>query len=195
MRLVLATGNRGKLAELQRMLTPYRVSLHALSEFTDEAAEETGNTFHANALLKARFASRVANLPAIADDSGLEVDALDGAPGVRSARYAGPNATDADNNRQLLLALGDRPASERRARFRCVLAYVESPEAEPVFAEGVWEGTILFAPCGTEGFGYDPLFQPLGFTCSVAELTPDNKDRYSHRAQAMRALVAQLFHA
>ncbi len=191
--VVLASGNRGKLAELSQILAPYRVSVRPLSQFTHESAEETGSTFQANALLKARFAARVAQLPAIADDSGLEVDALDGAPGVYSARYSGQNATDAANNQKLLRALEGVGDSQRTARFRCVLAYLETADADPLFAEGVWEGRIAMRECGTGGFGYDPLFVPVGFTVTAAAILPEEKNRISHRAQALRDLAARLF--
>jgi XTP/dITP diphosphohydrolase len=191
-RVVLASNNAGKLAELGGILAKYSLTLLPLSRFASESPDETGTTFHENALLKARFAARTAHLPAIADDSGLEVDSLQGAPGVYSARYAGLDADDRANNAKLLFSLRGVPESLRTARFRCVLAYVQDEIAEPVFAEGVWEGRILTAPRGSSGFGYDPLFLPLNNSLTAAEMTSEDKNRLSHRAQALRNLVASL---
>jgi XTP/dITP diphosphohydrolase len=188
--IVLASNNRGKLAEFAKLLAPYDVEVLPLSRFAREGADETGTTFRDNALLKARHASRLARLPAIADDSGLEVDALDGAPGVYSARFAGPNASDEDNNRKLLAVLAAE--NLRTARFRCALAYVRDADAEPIVAEGVWEGSVLNEPRGTRGFGYDPLFLAAGGSLTAAELGADEKNRASHRGQAMQALLRQL---
>jgi len=188
-RIVLATGNLGKLRELQRMLGAV-FDLVPQTALNLSAAEETGHTFTENALLKARYASAQAGLPAIADDSGLEVDALGGAPGIRSARYAGIGATDDENNEKLLEALGARPAGERTARFRCVIVYVRTPDdPEPLIAEGVWEGRILAAPRGTGGFGYDPLFLDETVGLTGGELDPDEKNRRSHRGMAVRQLA------
>ncbi|HYM35568.1 MAG TPA: RdgB/HAM1 family non-canonical purine NTP pyrophosphatase [Steroidobacteraceae bacterium] len=187
--IVLASNNPGKIAELVELLAPHRVSICPLAQFTHESAEESGVTFRENALLKARFATNMAKMPAIADDSGLEVDALDGAPGVFSARYAGEQAGDAANNQKLLDALASVPDGQRGARFRCVLAYVHDANAEPLLAEGVWEGQILRSQRGTNGFGYDPLFLPAGSKKSSAELSREEKNRVSHRAQALRALI------
>ena len=191
--IVLASGNRGKLAEFAELLAPYDVELVPLSAFTDERAEETGASFRDNALLKARHAVRLSGLPAIADDSGLEVDALNGAPGVLSARYAGLGATDLENNRKLLGMLAD--ASMRSARFRCVLAYVRDAGTQPLFAEGAWEGSILREQQGTGGFGYDPLFLPQGEVDSAAQLEPDAKNLLSHRGRAARELLRLLLDA
>jgi XTP/dITP diphosphohydrolase len=191
--IVLASNNRGKLAELSQILAPFGLTIYPLAHFTSDSVEETGATFRDNALLKARFAARATNMAAVADDSGLEVDALDGAPGVYSARYAGERAHDAANNAKLLAALSGTPESARAARFRCVLAYVRDADSEPVFAEGVWEGSILDVPRGVNGFGYDPLFLPSGGRLSAAEMTTDEKNRVSHRARALRTLAEQLF--
>lgn len=191
--IVLASNNRGKLAELGQILAPFRLTVCPLSKFTNESADETGVTFAENAILKARFATRLARLPAIADDSGLEVDALNGAPGVYSARYAGVGASDAANNEKLLAALAGVPQDRRKARFRCVLAYVENETAEPVLADASWEGCILDAPRGGGGFGYDPLFLPAESRQSAGEMPADVKNRLSHRAQALRILAARLF--
>ena len=155
--------------------------------------EETGASFGENALLKARNAARHTGLPAIADDSGLEVDALGGAPGIYSARYAGPKATDADNLRKLLQELDGVPAEKRRARFRCVIAYLRrADDPAPLVCEGVWEGSILEAPRGTNGFGYDPVFLVPGKNLTSAELPAEEKNRLSHRGQALAKLAAAL---
>ncbi len=191
--LVLASRNAKKLAEMQALLSPLGYQLRLVSEFTDEAVEETAGSFVENALLKARHAARVSGLPAIADDSGIEVDALKGRPGVWSARYAGENATDADNNTLLLQELRDIPTGQRGARFVCVMALLRhADDPVPVIAQGLWRGHILEAPQGRQGFGYDPLFWVPGQQCSSAELEPALKNRISHRGLASRALLAQL---
>jgi XTP/dITP diphosphohydrolase len=193
LRVVLASNNRGKLAEMTALLAPYQVQVLPLAQFTNEAVEETGDTFIANALLKARHASQVSGLPAIADDSGIEVDALHGAPGVYSARYAGEPSNDAANNAKLLASLDNISDAQRGARFRCVLAYVRSAnDANPVVADAAWKGRVLPALRGEHGFGYDSLFLPEGSELSAAEMTRDEKNRVSHRAQAMRLLLQQL---
>jgi XTP/dITP diphosphohydrolase len=192
-RWVVATGNRGKLAEFAQLFAPFHIELLAQSQFTKQGAEETGATFRENALLKARHAATASGLPAIADDSGLEVDALDGAPGVYSARYAGVDATDADNNAKLLAALVGKSREQRTARFRCVLAFVRNAnDPEPIFAEGVWSGCLLNEARGQGGFGYDPLFLPDGLERSSAELTAEEKNQRSHRGQALQALMRTL---
>lgn len=191
--LVLASRNAKKLAEMQALLAPLGYQLRLVSEFTDEAAEESAGSFVENALLKARHAARVSGLPAIADDSGIEVDALKGRPGVWSARYAGEQATDADNNALLLQELRDIPAEQRGARFVCVMTLLRhADDPVPVVAQGLWRGRILEAPRGRQGFGYDPLFWVEEQQCSSAELEPDLKNRISHRGLASRALLAQL---
>jgi XTP/dITP diphosphohydrolase len=187
---VLATNNHGKLAEFTQLLAPYRVTIYPQSKFVAAGADETGATFRDNALLKARHAAQASGLPAIADDSGLEVDALDGAPGVYSARFAGEYATDDANNRKLLAELAGVPPSLRTARFRCVLAYVrDANDSAPLIAEGAWEGSILGEPRGAHGFGYDSLFLPLASASSAAELTSATKNSVSHRGLAMRVLL------
>jgi XTP/dITP diphosphohydrolase len=191
--LVLASNNNGKLREFAQLFASYRVTLYPQAKFIAVGADETGATFRENALLKARHASRASGLPAIADDSGVEVDALDGAPGVYSARFAGENASDEANNRKLLSELVAVPAEKRTARFQCVLAYVRNADdPAPLIAEGVWEGRILDEPRGANGFGYDVLFLPHGGSRSVAELTSEEKNSQSHRAQALRTLLALL---
>jgi len=187
-RIVLATGNLGKLRELQGLLGE-TFDLVPQAELNISTIEETGRTFTQNALLKARHASAESGLPAIADDSGLEVDALGGAPGIRSARFAGVDATDDQNNEKLLAALATRNAAERTARFRSVIVFVRAPDdPEPLIAEGVWEGRILDTPRGTGGFGYDPLFLDETVGLTGGELDPDDKNRRSHRGKAARRL-------
>lgn len=193
MRIVLATGNAGKLRELQRLLGGLDVELIPQSALGVEAAEEPASTFVENALLKARHASLQTGLPAIADDSGLVVDALNGAPGVLSARYAGADGDDAANNRKLLDALAGFDERKRGARFRCVAVYMASPgDPAPLIAEGVWEGRIATQARGAGGFGYDPLFIDPILGKTSAELSPEEKNRRSHRGQALRILVDAL---
>jgi XTP/dITP diphosphohydrolase len=192
-RLVIASANTGKLREFRALLAglPFEpVSQAALGVVP---IPETGCTFSSNALLKARHAAAATGSAAIADDSGLEVDALGGAPGIYSARYAGENADDAANNAKLIAALAEVPAPERRARYRCALVFVEGPaDPSPLTAEGVWEGAILEAPRGARGFGYDPYFWLAELGASAAELDPAEKNRRSHRAMALRSLREQL---
>ena len=191
-RVVLASGNEGKLREFGQMLGDAGIELVAQSEFRVAAPAETAPTFVENALIKARHASREAGLPAIADDSGLEVDALAGAPGVRSARFAGEQADDAANNRLLLERLDGVPVEERTARYRAVLVYLREPEdPAPVICEGAWEGRIAEEPRGAGGFGYDPLFE-LGDGRTAAELPTEEKNLLSHRGQALSALCHRL---
>lgn len=191
--IVLASRNGKKLAEMQALLAPLGLVLRLVSEYTGEAAEETAPTFVENALLKARHAARVSGLPAIADDSGIEVDALRGRPGVHSARYAAPGASDADNNARLLHELAGVPEAQRGARFVCVMvALRHADDPVPLIAHGLWRGRILDAPRGAKGFGYDPLFFVPEHGCSSAELDPVAKNRISHRGQAAAALLAGL---
>ena len=192
-RLVLATGNAGKLRELREILGPWNVDVRPQSEFTHAHAAETGLSFVENALLKARHAAGASGLPAIGDDSGLEVDALRGAPGIHSARYATPMASDADNNLKLLDELAAVPAAARGARYRCAMVYLRWPlDAAPLIAQAAWEGRILRAPVGVHGFGYDPLFEVAGTGRSAAQLDPAEKNRIRHRGQALRALLLAL---
>ena len=189
--LVLASNNKGKLAELQAMLGD-SITVRPQSDFTDIEAEETGLTFVENALIKARHAARISGLPALADDSGLAVDALGGAPGIYSARYAGGGG-DAANNAKLLEALKDVPDAERGAQFICALALLRHAEDPiPVICEGAWQGRILHAPSGEHGFGYDPLFWVPERDCSSAELSPQEKNQLSHRARAMALFKTRL---
>lgn len=189
--VVLASGNAGKLAELSRILAPLGLTLRAQSEFDVAEVAETGLTFVENAILKARAAAQHTGLPAIADDSGLEVDWLQGAPGIHSARYSG--AGDAGNNRKLLDALQGVPREQRSARYQCVIVYLRhATDPTPIICQGSWEGHILEAPQGDGGFGYDPLFHVAAFNCSAAQLAPRTKNRVSHRAVACAQLVAAL---
>ncbi len=190
--LVLASGNAGKVREFQALLGgSWRV--RPQSEFGVTPVEETGATFLANALLKARHAAGIAGLPALADDSGLEVDALGGAPGVHSARYAGEGSSDAANNARLLAALEGVPDARRTARYRCVLVWIRGPDDDtPLVAEGAWEGRILSAPRGLGGFGYDPLFLDPVPGLTAAELAPAAKNARSHRGLALARLRSLL---
>jgi len=190
--ILLATRNAGKAAELKTLLRQLGVRLESLREHPSIVLPpEDAPTYRENAIEKARAASRALGVPAIGDDSGLEVDALRGEPGIRSARYAGPDATDRANNELLLETLRDIPRDRRTARFRCVLAFQDGTDA-PLVVEGVCEGRVLEAPRGATGFGYDPLFLPDGEDRSFAELPPDRKNEISHRARAARALVTRL---
>lgn len=191
--VVLASHNAKKLAELQAVLAPLGWHTQRLKDYTDEAAEETAPSFVENALLKARHAARVTGLAALADDSGLEVDALHGAPGVYSARYAGDPSDDAANNRKLLAALSGVPSAERGARYIAVIVLLRHAEDPvPLIAQGQWRGRILEAPRGDQGFGYDPLFWVPETQCSAAELAPAEKNRLSHRARALAQLLENL---
>jgi XTP/dITP diphosphohydrolase len=192
-RAVLASGNPGKLREFAALLAPFALELVAQGACGIEPAEETGTTFVENALLKARHAARHAHLPALADDSGLEVDALGGRPGVWSARFAGPGASDEDNLRQLLTELAGVPDGYRQARYQCVIVWVRSVgDQAPLIAHGTWEGHIVHSPRGTGGFGYDPVFVPEGERRSAAELPAAQKNAVSHRGKALASLVAML---
>jgi guanylate kinase len=198
---VLASGNAGKLKELTAILVPLGLELIAQSALRIDSPPETGTTFLENALIKARHAARASGLPALADDSGIEVDALDGRPGVRSARFAGEEASDADNLRKLLAELHDVPMEFRQARYHCVIAFVRRhDDSQPIVAHGTWEGRIALEPRGSGGFGYDPIFLPslpkpegrreTNPPCTAAELDPSVKNEISHRAQALRAWLA-----
>jgi XTP/dITP diphosphohydrolase len=192
-RVVLATGNPGKLRQFSELLGASGLALVRQSDFGIEPPPETGNTFLENSLIKARNAARLAGLPAIADDSGLEVDALGGRPGLYSARYAGEGASDEQNLRKMLLELENVPGARRTARYRSVIVFVSGPEdAVPLVGEGVWEGSITEAPRGHGGFGYDPIFVPRGQIQTAAEMPADLRNRLCHRGQASRAFLAQL---
>jgi XTP/dITP diphosphohydrolase len=190
---VLASNNPGKVREIDQLLAGAGMHVEPQHRFGVGAVEETGLTFVENAILKARHAAAGSGLPAIADDSGIEVDALDGAPGIYSARYAGPGADDTANNEKLLAELAGVPSAERTARYRCVMVYLRHPQdPTPLVCIGTWEGRILHEPRGSNGFGYDPLFFVPTHDCSAAELDPDSKNALSHRGQALRELVARL---
>lgn len=190
-RLVLASNNEGKLREFRRLLSPLGIEVVAQAELGIAEAEEPHDTFVENALAKARHASRAAGLPALADDSGLCVDALGGEPGVHSARFAGEPKSDARNNAKLVAETAD--AHDRRAHYACVLALCRHPEdPEPVIAEGIWRGEIVAEPRGTGGFGYDPHFLDVGTGLTGAELPLERKNELSHRGKAIRELLRKL---
>jgi XTP/dITP diphosphohydrolase len=190
-RLVLASGNTGKLREFRELLTPLGITVIAQKDLGIVEADEPHLTFVENALAKARHASALANLPALADDSGVCVEALGGAPGVQSARYAGEPKSDARNNEKLIATLSG--VADRRAHYACVLVLVRhAQDPEPVIAEGRWHGVIVDAPRGSGGFGYDPHFEDLATGMTGAELPRDRKHELSHRGKAMRALIAKL---
>ena len=193
-KIVLASGNKKKLAELQALLAGSGIDVLPQSQFAIADAVEDGLSFVENALIKARHAARLSGLPAIADDSGIAVDTLAGRPGIYSARFAGEPSDDANNNRLLLEQLDAVPESQRTAQFHCVLVYLRHAEDPvPVICHGVWAGSILTAPRGSNGIGYDPLFWVPTHACSSAELPPEQKNRISHRAQAMQQLLQVLF--
>ncbi len=192
--LVLATGNEGKIRELTALLKDLPLKILTIKDFPEiEPPEEVGETFFDNAFLKARHWALATGHLALADDSGIEVDALGGAPGVHSARYAGPGASDEDNIRKLLEEMKNVPWENRTARFRCVII-VYHPSGRWLKAEGVWEGLIANSPRGKEGFGYDPIFLPMEFDFkkTAAELSPEVKNRFSHRGRALAALREML---
>ncbi|CCQ09941.1 Nucleoside 5-triphosphatase RdgB (dHAPTP,dITP,XTP-specific) [Pseudoalteromonas luteoviolacea B = ATCC 29581] len=189
--IVLATGNKGKVNELSGMLAPIHVDVVPQSQFNVPDIAETGTTFVENAIIKARHAAKITGLPAVADDSGLEVDALFGQPGVYSARYAGNNASDSDNISKLLTELGN--SENRRARFWCVLVYMEHEhDPTPLICQASWEGEITQSRQGDGGFGYDPVFFVPSLNCTAASLTKEQKNGLSHRGQALRLLLEQL---
>lgn len=187
-KIVLASGNAGKIKEIQALLTGHPIVPQSL--FNVEEAEETGTTFVENAIIKARNAALHCGLPAIADDSGLVVDALNGAPAVYSARYAGVGASDNDNTQKLLRALEGVPEAQRTARFICVMVFMEhADDPLPIIAQGSWEGRILTQPAGSNGFGYDPVFFVPEYGCASAELSPEVKNSLSHRGIALKKLT------
>ncbi len=191
--VVLASGNAGKLRELGAMLDKLDIEVRPQSDFDAPEAEETGLTFIENSIIKARSACLHCGLPSIADDSGIEVDALNGAPGIYSARYAGPGADDQKNNLKLVEALKDVPPEERTARYRACLVYMRHAEdPAPLIAEGVWEGLIIDPPRGERGFGYDPYFLVPDLGKTGAELGAEHKNKISHRAKALQILLKQL---
>lgn len=192
-RVVLASNNPGKLRELADLLSGLRLDIIPQAQLGVSEAEETGLTFVENALIKARHAAKTTGLPAIADDSGIEVDALNGIPGIYSARYAGQGATDEANNRKLLQALDGVPDAQRSARYQCLIVYMRHAlDPTPMICGGSWEGRILTAPRGAGGFGYDPIFFVPTHQCSASELDAVEKNRISHRGLALRELLAAL---
>jgi len=191
--VVLASGNRGKIGEIQSILQPLAWKVVPQNDFQVEEAEETGLSFVENAIIKARNAAVHCNLPAIADDSGLEVDALNGEPGIYSSRFAGVGATDQQNLEKLLEQLDSVDEPQRTARFRCVMVFMRhAKDPSPVIAEGSWEGKILTSPSGDSGFGYDPVFWVPERDCSAAQLSKLDKNSLSHRGKALKALLPQL---
>ncbi|HET8701772.1 MAG TPA: RdgB/HAM1 family non-canonical purine NTP pyrophosphatase [Nitrococcus sp.] len=193
LRIVLASNNPGKAREMQALLQGTSIELVPQSFYYVPSVAETGLSFIENALIKARHACEHTGLAAIADDSGLEVDALAGEPGIYSARYAGEDADDAANNQRLLDELIDAPAAERKARYICIVAYLRhARDPDPIICRGKWEGQIIEHPRGENGFGYDPLFYLPALQCTAAELTAQTKNRLSHRGQALRALIEAL---
>ncbi len=192
-KIVIASGNKGKLREFAELLANFKLVGIPQTDFDIPSPEETGLSFVENAIIKARFASDKTGLPSLADDSGIEVDALHGAPGIYSARYAGTDADDSQNNAILLAKLKDLPLPERTARYRCVIVLMHhGNDPTPLICQGSWEGKIGFEPKGKSGFGYDPLFLPTGKTCTAAELNANEKNRISHRAIAMQNLLKEL---
>ena len=196
MKVVLATNNSGKIRELQALLAPLEMEVLPKSLFTNEEVAETGKTFLENALIKALHATRASGLPSIADDSGIEVDALDGAPGIYSARYAGEQASDTDNLNKLLEAMQFVPDEMRTARYRCALVYVHGvSDAHPLYCEAVWQGSITRTPPGANGFGYDPIFWLPEYQQTAAQIPASLKNQLSHRAKALRQLLSLLRNA
>jgi XTP/dITP diphosphohydrolase len=192
-RIVLASNNAGKVREFNQLLSNSNFEVVPQSEFDVTEVEETGLTFVENAILKARNAAEHTGLPAFADDSGLEVDALDGAPGIYSARFAGTGASDLQNLEKLLADIKDVPDAQRTARFQCLMVYMRhAKDPTPQIFQGTWEGRILHTPQGDNGFGYDPVFFVPTHNCSSAELEPDVKNSLSHRGQALKQLIEAL---
>jgi XTP/dITP diphosphohydrolase len=191
--VVLASSNPGKVREIHQLLADLDLDVEPQSAFGVVDAEETGLSFVENAILKARNAALDTGLPAIADDSGIELDALNGAPGIYSARYAGVGAGDQANLEKLLADLAGVEEERRTARFQCLMVYLRhAHDPTPLICQGTWEGRILFAPRGENGFGYDPVFYVPTHDCSSAELPPEIKNALSHRGQALRKLLAAL---
>lgn len=192
-KLVLATGNQGKVREMASLLADFGFDVVAQSDYNVSSVAETGTTFIENAIIKARHAAKETGLPAIADDSGLEVDFLQGAPGIYSARFAGEEASDEDNQQKLLAAMDGVPEEQRTARFHCVLVMMRhADDPTPLVCHGTWEGSILTETRGENGFGYDPIFWVPEDQCSSAELAPARKKQLSHRGQALSKLFAAL---
>lgn len=186
--IVLASGNKGKLAEFAQMFTTFGIEVLPQNQFNVPDVAETGTTFVENAIIKARHAAEITGKPAIADDSGIEVDALQGQPGIYSARYSGTGATETSNYLKLLDSL--KGETQRSARFQCILVYMRhAKDPTPIICQASWEGSINLAPKGEQGHGYDPVFVPQGFDCSAAELTSEQKNAHSHRGKALELLI------
>ncbi|WP_025819871.1 RdgB/HAM1 family non-canonical purine NTP pyrophosphatase [Shewanella marina] len=186
--IVLASGNKGKLKEFSEMFNQFNIEMLPQSQFNVGDVAETGTTFVENAIIKARHAAAITNMPAIADDSGLEVDVLEGAPGIYSARYSGEGAKEQDNYLKLLNALEGK--TDRQARFQCVLVYMRhAKDPSPIICQASWEGTIALAPQGEQGHGYDPIFIPEQQSCTAAQLTAEQKNAVSHRGKALEKLL------
>jgi len=195
-KIVLASNNQGKVREISQMVAKLDLQIVPQSDFNVIEIEETGLTFVENSILKARHAAMVTGLPAIADDSGLEVDFLKGAPGIYSARYSGEGASDKENLDKMLLALKDVPAEQRTGRFQCLMVFMRHAEdPTPFIAQGTWEGVITEAPMGDNGFGYDPVFYVPEHNCTAAQLESDIKNNMSHRGQALKKLLDFFGHA
>ncbi|MCG7981343.1 MAG: RdgB/HAM1 family non-canonical purine NTP pyrophosphatase [Candidatus Thiodiazotropha lotti] len=192
-RIVLASNNAGKVREINQLLASEQITVVPQKDFNIPDAIEDGLSFVENAIKKARHASSLSGLPAIADDSGIEVDALSGAPGIYSARFAGAGASDEENLQKLLSRIEDIPEEKRTARFQCLMVYMRHAEdPTPIICQGSWEGRILFEPQGENGFGYDPIFYVPTHDCSSAQLEPQTKNSLSHRGQALKALLQAL---
>lgn len=189
--IVLASGNKGKLKEFEQMFAPFNINVLAQSQFNVTEVSETGTTFVENAIIKARHAAQVTGMPAISDDSGLEVDALNGAPGIYSARYAAPNANEKNNYLKLLTTLEGQ--ANRSARFQCVLVYMRhGSDPSPIICQASWEGEIALAPQGENGHGYDPIFIPQQQACTASQLSDSQKNSVSHRGKALKLLISAL---
>ncbi len=192
-KIILASNNAGKAREIAEILSAYSISVQPQSEFNVPEIPETGLTFVENALLKARNACHHTGLPALADDSGIEIDALNGAPGIYSARFAGEKASDEENLHKVLTELKDIPEVQRSARFQCVMVLLQHEyDPTPLIVQGTWEGSILSKPQGENGFGYDPIFYVAKYQCSAAQLTAEQKNALSHRGKALTALAEQI---
>lgn len=193
MKIVLATDNPGKVKEIQALLSNLPITLIPQSTFNVPTIEERGLSFVENAILKARHAAKYSDMPAIADDSGLAVDALGGAPGIYSARYAGPGARAEDNIKKLLMAISGLSEEDRHARFYCAIVFVRHyHDPIPIICQAQWEGQLLTKPVGQGGFGYDPIFFIPQLNCTAAELSPEQKNALSHRAQALTKFIQKL---
>ena len=192
-KIVLASNNAGKVREINQLLSDADIEVVPQSDFNIPDADETGFTFVENAIIKARQAAELSGLPAIADDSGLEVDALNGAPGIYSARFSGEGATDEKNLLKLLEDIKDVPEAKRTARFQCLMVYMQHAlDPTPIICQGTWEGVITFAPQGENGFGYDPVFFVPTHKCTSAELSPETKNQLSHRGQALQKIIGEI---